>query len=502
MQTPDTITLPLTGMITVALLAFPFISGLLCLFIPKQAKQVALVSTLIQALLTAYAIYLFDINYRSGFLANMQGMVDLPWITQLGVKFFVGLDGISMLMVILTNFLLPLIVLSTWNREFKQSSLFYFLMLFMQSALVGVFVSLDVFLYYIFWELALIPIYFIVLIWGGENRIRITFKFFIYTLSGSLLMLAAIIWLYLQAGSFSIGDLYSLNLDLSSQRWIFWAFFAAYAIKIPLLPFHSWQPDTYATAPNAGAMLLSGIMLKMGIYSILRWILPITPHAVLAYADVAIIMAIVGVVYASWIAIGQKNFKRMIAWSSIAHVGLITAGVFTMTQVGFQAALVQMVAHGVNVIGLFFVAEIFLNRLNTTQMENLGGIRQLAPVFASTFLIITFASAALPLTNSFIGEFLLLNALYETSYWYAAIGGLTVILGAVYMLRAYKTTMLGDVQHVAGFPDLSLSEKMVLFPVVALIVVLGVYPQFIFNLTDESVKFLLFQIDQHLATTH
>jgi NADH-quinone oxidoreductase subunit M len=213
-------------------------------------------------------------------------------------------------------------------------------------------------------------------------------------------------------------------------------------------------------------------------------------------------MAIVGVVYASWIAIGQKDFKRMIAWSSIAHVGLITAGVFTMTQVGFQAALVQMVAHGVNVIGLFFVAEIFLNRLNTTQMENLGGIRQLAPIFASTFLIITFASAALPLTNSFIGEFLLLNALYETSYWYAAIGGLTVILGAVYMLRAYKTTMLGDVQHVAGFPDLSLSEKMVLFPVVALIVVLGVYPQFIFNLTDESVKFLLFQIDQHLATTH
>jgi NADH-quinone oxidoreductase subunit M len=314
-------------------------------------------------------------------------------------------------------------------------------------------------------------------------------------------MLAAIIWLYFQAGSFSIGDLYNLRLDPSSQRFIFWAFFAAYAIKIPLLPFHSWQPDTYTTAPNAGAMLLSGIMLKMGIYSILRWILPITPHAVVAYADIAIVMAIAGVVYASWIAIGQKDFKRMIAWSSIAHVGLITAGVFTLTQVGFQGALVQMIAHGVNVIGLFFVAEIFLNRLNTTQMENLGGIRQLAPVFASTFMIITFASAALPLTNSFVGEFLLLNALYETSYWYAAIGGLTVILGAVYMLRAYKTTMLGDVQQVAGFADLSLSEKMVLFPVVALIVVLGVYPQFIFNLTDESVKFLLFQIDQHLATT-
>jgi len=496
----DSATLALTGWVTVTLLAFPFISGLLALMVPSKARQIALGSTLIQALLTGYAIYLFDINYRTGFLANMQGIVDMPWIASFGIRFFVGLDGIGMLMIILTNFLLPLIILSTWKRDFKQPGLFYFLVLFMQSALVGVFVSLDAFLYYIFWELALIPIYFIILIWGGENRVKVTFRFFIYTLSGSLLMLAAIIWLYLQTDprTFSIGDLYNLRLDEVSQRWVFWAFFLAYAIKIPLLPFHSWQADTYTTAPNSGAMLLSGIMLKMGIYSIFRWILPITPMAADAYSDVAIIMCIAGIIYASWIAIGQHDFRRMIAWSSVAHVGLITSGVFCLTQIGFQGALVQMIAHGVNVVGLFFVAEIFQQRLNSSRFESLGGIRQLAPVFASVYMVISFASVSLPLTNSFVGEFLLLNALYDQSYWYAGLAGLAVILGAVYMLRAYKSSMLGDVQQIAGFSDLTWSEKLVFFPIVALIVVLGVYPQFVFNLTDESVKFLLYQIDQHL----
>ncbi|MFN5317706.1 MAG: NuoM family protein [Bacteroidia bacterium] len=499
MQPTASTLLPLTGSLTLALLVVPFIFGLLCLLLPRQAKKIALASTLTSAALTAYVIYLFNINYRKGFLANMQGIVEVPWIKNLGVEFFIGLDGISLLMVILTNFLLPLIVLSTWKREFSPSGLFYFLMLAMQGALVGVFVSLDGFLYYIFWELALIPIYFIILLWGGENKVRITFKFFIYTLSGSLVMLAAIIYLYLIAGnSFHIGSWYNLQLDPITQRWIFWAFFLAYAIKIPLLPFHSWQPDTYTTAPNSGAMLLSGIMLKMGIYSIIRWILPITPHAVVAYSDVAIIMCIAGVLYGSWVAIGQRDYKRMVAWSSIAHVGLITSGIFTLSQVGIQATLIQMIAHGVNVVGLFFVCEILSTRLNTNHMDDLGGIRQLAPVFASVFMVITFASAALPLTNSFIGEFMLLNALYETDYYYAGLAGLTIIMGAVYMLRGYQSVMLGDKVQTQGFVDLTMQERLVFFPIVGLILFFGIYPQFIFNLTDESVKFLLHQIDEHL----
>ncbi|HOY47989.1 MAG TPA: NADH-quinone oxidoreductase subunit M [Flavobacteriales bacterium] len=489
-------------MITAALIAFPFLAALMLFLLPANAaKKGALVATLIQAAFTAYVIFLFDINEHRSLLSNEQFILSENWISTMGIRFFVGLDGLSMLMVILTNFLLPLIVLTTWNREFRNPRLFYFLMLMMQSALVGVFVSLDAFLYYIFWELALIPIYFIVLIWGGENRVKITFKFFIYTLLGSLLMLAAIIWLYLQTTdrSFGIDAFYALRLDPVAQRWIFWAFFIAYAIKIPLLPFHSWQPDTYTTAPNAGSMLLSGIMLKMGIYSIFRWILPITPMAVSSYTDVVLIMCVVGIIYASWIAIGQKDLKRLFAWSSIAHVGLITAGIFTLSRTGFQGAMIQMLAHGVNVVGLFFVAEIIQQRTGTNEIAKLGGIRQLAPVFASCFMVITFASVALPLTNGFIGEFLLLSSLYDYSYVFAAFAGLAVIFGAVYMLRAYKTSMLGENPAITVFADLTISEKLVLFPIVGLIVFFGLFPQFIFNLTDESVKYLLTEISNHMV---
>lgn len=491
-------------MITAALIAFPFLAALVMLLLPPaKVKQAALVATLIQALLTVWVIFEFNINERQSLLANMQFILREEWIPSFGISFFIGLDGISLLMVILTNFLLPLIVLSTWNRNFSQTRLFYFLVLFMQSALVGVFVSLDAFLYYIFWELALIPIYLIVLLWGGENRVKITYKFFIYTLMGSLLMLAGIIWLYLQTAerSFGIDSFYNLSLDITTQRWIFWAFFIAYAIKIPVFPFHSWQPDTYTTAPNAGTMLLSGIMLKMGLYSLLRWVLPISPMAVAAYTDVVLILCVVGIIYASWIAISQKDIKRLFAWSSIAHVGLITAGIFTLSRTGFQGALIQMIAHGVNVVGLFFVAEIFLQRRNTTMMEAFGGIRSKAPVFASVFMIISFASIALPLTNGFIGEFLLLSSLYEYSYIFAALAGLAVILGAVYTLRAYKNTMLGE-ESSEAFADLSMSEKFVFFPIVALILFFGIYPQFIFNLTDESVKYLLNEIAHHMASNY
>jgi NADH-quinone oxidoreductase subunit M len=489
-------------MITALLIAFPFIAALvIVLSAPKRAKQIAIAATLIQACMTAYALFLFDINVNDGFLANSQEVIRKDWIPSFGASFFVGLDGISILMVMLTNFLLPLIVLSTWNREFKQTKLFYFLVLFMQSALVGVFVSLDAFLYYVFWELALVPIYLITLIWGGENKVRITFKFFIYTLLGSLFMLVAIIWLYLQTPdhSFGIDAFYTLNLDLTQQRWVFWAFFIAFAIKIPLLPFHSWQPDTYTTSPNAGTMLLSGIMLKMGLYSILRWILPITPMAVDVYSEVVMIMCVSGIIYASWIAIGQKDIKRVFAWSSIAHVGLITAGIFTLSRTGFQGALIQMLSHGVTVIGLFFVAEIFQRRTQTNEIASLGGIRQLAPVFASVYLVITFSSIALPLTSGFVGEFLLLSSLYEYSYVYAAIAGLTIIMGAVYMLRTYKFTMLGENTSMQVFADLNTAEKLVFFPIVGLIIFLGIFPQLIFNLTDESVKFLLYEINKHLV---
>jgi NADH-quinone oxidoreductase subunit M len=476
-------------MITIALIFFPILAAASLLVFPKfLSKTLALTASLIQLIFTVVLIAQFNPWMDTQFVTN------IPWIQQLGISFYVGIDGISALMLILTNGLMPLIILSTFKKEIKQAQLFYALMLFMQGAMVGVFVALDAFLYYVLWELALIPIYFIALIWGGENRVRVTFKFFLYTLAGSLFMLAAIIYLFYNNSdkSFAIDSLYTTVIPENAQTWVFWAFFLAYAIKIPIFPFHTWQPDTYTTSPNAGTMLLSGIMLKMGLYSLVRWLFPIVPAAVMDWTNVALVLSIIGIVYASWIALSQNDIKRLFAYSSIAHVGLIAAGLFTLSFGGLQGAMIQMLAHGINVIGLFFVAEIFSQRLQTNDLTKLGGIRQIAPVFASCYMVISFGAVALPLTSGFPGEFLLLKSLYEYNAWFAAFAGLTIIFGAVYMLRAYKFSMLGpDRTDGIAFPDLNLTEKFVLFPIVALIIFLGVYPQFVFNLTEFSVSKIL-----------
>lgn len=482
-------------MITIALIFFPILAAFSLLLFPKaMTRTLAISATVIQLLATILLLIKNDYYTSLNPWADTQFITNVPWIAQLGINFYVGIDGISALMLLLTNGLMPLIILSTFKKEIKQQKLFYSLILLMQGALVGVFVSLDIFLYYIFWELALIPIYFIALIWGGENRVKVTFKFFVYTLAGSLLMLAAIIYLYFnnEDKNYSIDSLYTSIISGNAQTWVFWAFFLAYAIKIPIFPFHTWQPDTYTTSPNAGTMLLSGIMLKMGLYSLVRWLFPIVPAAVMDWGNIAIVLSIIGIVYASWIALSQNDIKRLFAYSSIAHVGLIAAGLFTLSLSGLQGAMVQMLAHGVNVVGLFFIAEIFSQRLKTNELNKLGGIRQLAPIFASCYMVITFGAIALPLTSGFPGEFLLLKSLYEYNVWFAAFAGLTIILGAVYMLRAYKMAMLGpDRTDGIAFPDLNLNEKLVLFPIVGLILFLGVYPQFIFNLTEFSVNKIL-----------
>lgn len=481
-------------MITIALIFFPVIAALSLLIFPKGiSKILALAASLIQLAATALLIVQFNP------WADTQFIVNRTWIESLGINFYIGIDGISALMLILTNGLMPLILLSTFRKELKHTQWFYALMLFMQGAMVGVFVALDAFLYYVFWELALIPIYFIAMIWGGEHRVKITFKFFVYTLAGSLFMLAAIIYLYFvnSEKSFSIESFYAALLSANEQNWIFWGFFLAYAIKIPIFPFHTWQPDTYTTSPNAGTMLLSGIMLKMGLYSLVRWLFPIAPLAVMNWTNLAIILSVFGIVYASWIALSQNDIKRLFSYSSIAHVGLIAAGLFTLSLSGFQGAMVQMLAHGINVVGLFFVAEIFSQRLQTNDLNKMGGIRQVAPLFASCYMVISFGAVALPLTSGFPGEFLLLKSLYEYNSWFAAFAGLTIIFGAVYMLRAYRLSMLGpDRTDQIGFADLNLTEKLVLIPIVLLIVFIGVYPQFIFNLTEFSVNKILDIINQ------
>ncbi|HLG03520.1 MAG TPA: NADH-quinone oxidoreductase subunit M, partial [Bacteroidia bacterium] len=356
-------------MITGLLIRLPLVFGLLLLFLKGEAvRKAALFASVLEFGLALYAYFSLQNN------PGLNLTVDEPWIRSMGISFYVAMDGISLVLVLLTAFLVPLIILSTFNRSYENPSLFYSLILFMQMALIGVFTARDGFLFYVFWELALIPVYFICLLWGGENRGRITFKFFVYTLSGSLFMLAALIFLYLNTPavymdgqllhSFRIEDLYQAGRGLASneQTLVFWGLFLAFAIKMPIFPFHTWQPDTYVTAPTAGTMLLSGIMLKMGTYGLIRWLLPMTPAAFAEWGPLAVALSVISIVYASCIALVQKDFKRLIAYSSIAHVGLISAGIMSFApdqtglahSEGVSGAIIQMFSHGITVVGLFF----------------------------------------------------------------------------------------------------------------------------------------------------
>ena len=476
-------------MLSLDLLFIPLFASFLLLFSKGNASRVlAFIFTIAQLVLTIYSYSVFKANGAEAFEFNA------PWVQKPVINIHFGVDGISLLMVILTNLLMPLIVLSGFNRETNRPHIFYALMMFMQFALNGVFLSLDGFIYYIFWELALIPIYFIAFNWGDENRAKVTLKFFIYTLAGSLLMLFGFLYLYMYTPNHSLdwSNLSTIKSCACNQSWLFWLFFAAFAIKIPIFPFHTWQPDTYKSAPTQGTMLLSGIMLKMGTYSLIRWLIPIVPDGFKEWQALVITLSVIGIVYASIIAIMQRDLKKLFAYSSIAHVGLIAAGIFSFTQQGLQGGLAQMLAHGINVVGLFFCADIILNRTGTLQIENLGGIRNQAPQFATWFLIIVLGSVALPLTNGFIGEFLLLYGVFEYNTWLSVFAGLTIILGAVYMLRMFQNVMSGPVnESLPIFKDLYWNEKVVLISIALLIFIFGLYPAPILELTQPAIDNLL-----------
>jgi NADH-quinone oxidoreductase subunit M len=482
---------------TVSILLFlPIVAALVVLLFKNDAaKHAALAFAGIEL---AIALY-----FLSGFVPNasVQYAVDILWIPQFSIYFNAGIDGISMIMVLLTTVLVPLIILTTYQHQYKNANAFYALILFMQAGLLTVFTALDGFLFYVGWEAALIPIYFICALWGGENRIRITIKFFIYTFAGSLFMLIGIIYLYLQTPEkvYDVHRFYQLSLDASHQTWVFWAFFLAFAIKMPLFPFHTWQPDTYTEAPTAGTMLLSGIMLKMGIYGVIRWLIPNAPLGFAQWQNVAMVLSVIGIVYASLIAFKQTDGKRLIAYSSIAHVGLIAAGIFTWTEVGIQGAMIQMLCHGINVIGMFFIWDIISRRLNTRDLTQMGGIAKVAPQFSIAFLIILLGTVALPLTNGFVGEFLLLRSVFTYSIWFAAVAGLTIIFGAVYMLRMYKSVMQGETNALtAVFADISGSEKLALGIICILVIVIGVYPQPILHISEAAVHNLVKMVGNKL----
>ncbi len=478
-------------MITLILLFLPFIAGLLLLILKNEtAKKIALGLSLVEFCIALYACCSFDKT-----ATGSQFDFNVAWIQSLHTHFHVGMDGISLLLVLLTTFLLPFIILIVGKRDYAKASVLYSLIFFMEFALIGVFTSVDAFLFYIFWEIAIIPVYFMSLIWGGADKIKISIKFFIYTLIGSFCMLVSLIYLYYQTPApheFSITAFYQLNLSPETQGILFWAFFIAFAIKVPVFPFHSWLGDTYTDAPTPGTMLMSGLMSKMGLYGILRLLLPIAPLGVAKWGYVAMALSVISVVYASLLTLYQKDYKRLAAYSSIAHVGLIAAGLFCVNTYGLQGAMIQMLAHGICAIGLFYGLDVLMNKAGTRQINELGGIKLAAPKFATVFLIVTLASIALPLTGSFVGEFLLLLGIAQTSYVLAAIGGLTTILGAVYMLKSFQKAFLGEQTATSmKVTDLSFREVLVFIPIIIAIFFIGVYPKPLLQLTETSVNHLL-----------
>lgn len=480
-------------MITLLLILLPiFVGGLSLVMKGKNTILLALLAAIAELGITIYALLNFDP------IGGFQFVWDYWWIPDLGMAWSFGIDGISMVMILLTNILVPLIILSQKDRKIESRNALLGLTLIMQGALIGVFTSLDVIVFYVFWELALIPVYFIAGLWGGKERIATTLKFFIYTVFGSLLMLVAFLYLLTHGGIFNqLDGIPILTIQHRAEMAVFWGIFIAFAIKIPIFPFHSWQPETYTQSSTTGTMLLSGIMLKMGLYAILRWLIPIVPNASAFYAKLIIILGIIGIVYASIIAIKQNNIKRLLAFSSMAHVGLIAVAFFTGSITGWQGGVFQMFTHGINVVALFLVADILIEKTGVTDIRKMGGIASKAPKLAILFFMLILGSVALPLTDSFVGEFLMLSGLFNWNMWAMIIAGTSVIFSAVYLFRLYQKTMFGVVsEHTKDITDISWNELTVLSICCGIMLFLGIFPNALMQISNPTLEKLLSSISR------
>ncbi len=474
-------------MIPVLLIVIPLITGLATFFVNngRGAKMWSLLASIITLAVAAVALFTDSAE---------QLTCDAAWLPALGAKFSLSMDGMSKMLCLLTAVAFPLVFGATYKNTYNKPGSFYALMLLMQAGLMGVFVSSDALLFYFFWELALIPAYFLCSTWGGEKRIQVTFKFFIYTFVGSLLLLVGILYIHFKTpdASFALQSFYHVKLTAAQQYFVFWLFFIAFAIKMPIFPFHTWQPDTYEQSPTAVTMILSGVMVKMGLYGVIRWVLPIFPAAVLKFDQLIIVLSVIGMLYASLIAIRQDDIKRLIAYSSIAHIGLMCAAIFSSQQIGMQGVMIQMFNHGINVIGLWIVADAIEQQLGTRKFSELGGLAQRAPGLATLLVVMILANIALPLTNAFTGEFLMFNGLFRYSIWMAFIAGISIILAAVYSLNMVQKIFYGRTMPATEYAnDASSNIKFVLALLVIVILVLGVYPQPVINLTQDSVQAVL-----------
>jgi NADH-quinone oxidoreductase subunit M len=477
-------------MIAVLLLVIPLLGGL-SLFVFKNGGAVKPVAFFVSLLTLAVSLAGLTFFNQPALLTYNQ-----EWLPFVGSKFNLSLDGLGQLMCLLTAISFPLILLGTSNNYYHNPARFYALMLLSQAGLMGVFLAKDALLFYFFWELALIPAYFLCSQWGGERRIAITFKFFIYTFIGSLLMLVGIIYLYYRAGeTFDLNAFYNLKFQVGAGRkdqdvWLFWLFFIAFAIKMPIFPLHTWQPDAYEQSPTAVTMVLSGVMVKMGVFALLRWLLPVMPYSSYEAGDTIALLSVIGMIYASILAIRQDDLKRLIAYSSIAHIGLMCVAIFSLNKTAIDGAIFQMFVHGVNIIGMWLAVDVIEQRYGTRKLSELGGIAKKAPSLTIFLVVIALANVALPLTNAFVGEFMMFTGIFSSpatknGMIQVSCAGVCIILAAVYTLNMIKKIFFGEETiATANGKDISIEVKMAFSVIVVLILLMGIYPKPVFQLIE------------------
>ncbi len=474
----------------------PLAGMLVLLLLPSSNKNLirvwANIAGLAGFLVSLPLVWRFDKN-----AAGFQMVESADWIPSLGVKYMIGLDGISLLLVMLTTLVGFLAILSSWSAIQDRLKEYYAMFLLQQVGMIGVFLALDFFLFYVFWELVLVPMYFIIGVWGGPRKLYAAIKFFLYTLAGSVLMLLGILTLYFehfrQFGfyTFQISDLMKLNLPLGLQQWVFWAFFLGFAIKVPMFPFHTWLPDAHVEAPTAGSVVLASVLLKMGTYGFLRFSLPLLPEASITPTIVQILagLSIVGIIYGALVSLMQKDWKKLVAYSSVSHLGFCTLGIFALNPNGIAGSVIQQINHGISTGMLFLIVGVVYERRHTREIKEYGGLAHVMPLYSIVFAFAMLSSAGLPLLNGFIGEFTILQGAFETNRIWAAFAVTGIILGAAYLLWLFQRTMLGTVTNPKnqGLRDLNLRELAVFLPLIAWAIWIGVYPKPYFDVLEKPV---------------
>jgi len=486
----------------------PLVGALLLLFIPREMEQ----AHKIAGNLFGSLGFLVSLPLLRWFKPGWGGFAfeeTADWIPSIGAKYHLGIDGISLLLVMLTTFLGMIAILSSWSAIHQRTKEYYILLLLLQTGMLGVFVSLDFFLFYVFWEVMLVPMYFLIGVWGSDRRLYAAIKFFLYTLAGSVVMLLAILALYfyapVPAGGTRTFDVPALLLATQHFRdplkvWLFWGFFFAFAIKVPMFPFHTWLPDAHTEAPTAGSVILAGVLLKMGTYGFIRFSLPLLPADAALRAriiHIVIVLSLIGIIYGALVCLMQKDMKRLIAYSSVSHLGFCTLGIFALTPNGLAGSVLQQINHGISTGALFLIVGLLYERRHTRMISDFGGLATPMPNFAAIYLIISLSSLGMPLLNGFIGEFTILQGAFQVSKAWAAWGSLGVVLGAAYLLWLYQRVMFGPVTQFANenLPDLNLREFTTLVPLVILAFWIGIYPKPFFALIEKPVQKIVEQVN-------